>query len=265
MAGAEHSGMAPHGTFQHVAGRRAAPARRIRDVLRARILAGVCGSRPLPSEAQLAVDFNASRNVVREALTLLRAEGLIDRIQGAGTFAVSDKAIQGLDRLRGLAESLGAGCDRLVNQVLLAEAVPATEIVAERLGLRTGDEVVALERLRILDGQPLSLDASYLPADIGAPLLLMDLARHDVFGLIERELGLSLGSATVSIESIAADSVVAGLLRAPVGSPLLFLERLTFSDDGRPVDLEFVRYRGDRLSLSGRLYRDAVLHPCERC
>jgi GntR family transcriptional regulator len=231
--------------------------------LRARILAGVFGDRPLPSEAQLAADFSTSRNVVREVLTLLRGEGLIDRIQGAGTFVVSGKAVQGLDRLRGLAESLDAGVDRLVNQVLLAEAVPATEIVAERLGLRTGDEVVALERVRMFDGQPLSLDASYLPVSIGAPLLLMDLARYDVFSLIERELGLPLGLATVSIEAVVADSVVAGLLQVPEGSPLLFMERLTHSDDGLPVDLEFVRYRGDRFSLSGRLYREPIPHPCE--
>src|SRR5207302_7042449 len=175
----------------------AAPARRIRDVLRARILTGAYGADPLPSEARLAAEFGASRNVVRDVLTLLRSEGLVERIPGAGTFVVSSKAVQGLDRLRGLAETFVTGC--VVNQVLLAEMVPATPIVAERLMLAPGAAVVALERVRLLDGQPLSLDASYLPADVGAPLLEMDLAGNDVFGLLERELGLPLGSAAISI------------------------------------------------------------------
>ena len=87
-----------------------------------------------------------------------------------------------------------------------------------------GEPVVALERLRLLDGEPLSLDASYLPADIGTPLLDLDLTRNDVFVLIERELGLPLGSAAVSIEAVTADVAVAGLLRVRQGSPLLFLE-----------------------------------------
>lgn len=242
-------------------GRRRAPARRIRDVLRARILAGVYGDQPLPSEAQLAADFHASRNIVREVLTLLREEGMVDRIPGSGTFVVSEKVVHGLDRLRGLAESFDSGCDRLVNRVLLAEQVPATTIVAERLGLEPGDDVVALERVRSLDGEPLSLDASYLPADIGGPLLDLDLVRNDVFGLIERELGLPLGAASVRIEAIAADATVADLLEVSDGSPLLFFERLTYSDAGRPVDLEFVRYRGDRLSLSGVLQRTPRPHP----
>lgn len=238
-----------------VAGTRVAPVRRIRDVLRTRILAGEYGTRPLPSETELAGEFRASRNVVRDVLALLRVEGLVDRIPGVGTFVVSGKAVQGLDRLRGLAESFETGCDRVVNQVLLADTVPATPTVAERLLLDAGTEVIALERVRLLDGQPLSLDASYLPADIGRPLLEMDLTRHDVFGLLEGELGLPLGAAALSIEAIAADRTVAGLLRVPDGFPLLFLERLTYTDAGRPIDLEFVRFRGDRTSLAGWLHR----------
>ncbi|WP_329311053.1 GntR family transcriptional regulator [Streptomyces sp. NBC_01262] len=237
------------------AGSRVAPVRRIRDVLRTRILAGVYGTQPLPSEAQLAADFQASRNVVRDVLGLLRMEGLVDRIPGVGTFVVSRKDVQGLDRLRGLAESFDTGCDRVSNEVLLAEPVPAPPTVAERLLLDPGTEVIALERVRLLDGQPLSLDASYLPADVGRPLLEMDLARHDVFGLLEGELGLPLGAAALSIEAIAADRTVAGLLRVPEGFPLLFIERLTYTDSGRPIDLEFVRFRGDRMSLAGWLHR----------
>ena len=222
------------------------------------------GTRPLPSEADLATDFRVSRNIVRDVLGLLRTEGLVDRIPGAGTFVVSGKAVHGLDRLRGLAESFDTGCDRVTNQVLLADTVLATPTVAERLMLEPGTEVVALERVRLLDGQPLSLDASYLPADIGRPLLQMDLARRDVFGLLEGELGLSLGAATLSIEAIAADRTVADLLRVANGFPLLFFERLTYTDAGRPIDLEFVRFRGDRMSLAGWLHRTPdplAIHP----
>ncbi len=243
-------------------GRRSAPARRVCDILRARIRSGIYGEHPLPAEAQLAADFCVSRNVVRDALSLLRDEGMIDRVPGAGTFVVAQKAVQDLDRLRGLAESFETGSSRIVNRVLLAELMPATPIVAERLELSPGTPVVALERVRLLDGEPLSLDASYLTADIGAPLLNMDLAGRDVFGLVEAELGLQLGSAAVAIEAVAADPTVAGLLSIRPGAPLLLLERLTYTDSGRPVDLEYLRFRGDRFSLSGRLHRIPVTpHP----
>ncbi|WP_082393075.1 GntR family transcriptional regulator [Nocardia arizonensis] len=259
MTGNTHQGMATRGETRDPApGRRSAPARRIRDILRARIRSGVYGNRPLPAESQLAADFGTSRNIVRDALTLLRDEGLVDRVPGAGTFVLADKAVQGLDRLRGLAETFETGSDRVVNRVLLAEIVPATPLVAERLELEPATPVVALERIRYLDGSPLSLDASYLTADVGEPLLGLDLTGCDVFGLLEAELGLPLGSAAVSIEAVAADPTVAGLLEVRSGSPLLFLERLTYTDSGRPIDLEYVRYRGDRFSLSGRLHRTPV-------
>ncbi|MGV9414905.1 GntR family transcriptional regulator [Nocardia sp. NPDC003693] len=257
MTGREHSRQTAWA--EGAGGRRSAPARRVRDILRARIRSGVYGDRPLPAESQLAADFGTSRNIVRDALALLRDEGLIDRVPGAGTFVVATTTVQGLDRLRGLAESFETGSSRITNLVLLAEIVPATPIVAERLELEPGTPVVALERVRHLDGEPLSLDASYLPADIGTPLLSMDLAGRDVFGLVETELGLPLGSAAVAIEAVTADRTVADLLAIRTGSPLLLLERLTHTDSGRPVDLEYLRFRGDRFSLSGRLHRTPVI------
>ncbi len=259
MTGKTYSGQPDRGgVVNSTTGRRSAPARRIRDILRARIRSGVYGNRPLPSETQLAADFATSRNIVRDALALLRDEGMVDRVPGAGTFVVADKAVQGLDRLRGLAETFDTGSDRVLNTVLLAKVVPATPMVAERLELEPATPVVALERLRCLDGVPLSLDASYLTADVGAPLLELDLTGCDVFRLLEAELGLPLGSAAISIEAVAADPTVAGLLAVRPGSPLLLMERLTYTDSGRPIDLEYVRYRGDRFSLSGRLHRAPV-------
>lgn len=236
--------------------RRVTPARRVRDLLRAQVLAGVYAGRALPPETDLARDLRVSRNVMRDALCLLREEGLIDRIPGAGTFVVSAKATQGLDRLRGLAESFDGGPGRVSNRVLLAEIVPAPAPVAERLLLESGALVVALERVRLLDDVPLSLDTSYLPADPGRRLLHLDLAGCDVFGLLEREVGVPLSGAALSVEAVAADAPVAAALEVPAGSPLLLLERLTFARDGRPLDLEFVRYRGDRISLTGLLPRD---------
>lgn len=234
---------------------RSGPARRARDVLRGQVLRGVYGERPLPPEHELVATLGVSRNVVRDALDLLRQEGLIDRIPGAGTFVVSAKQAQGLDRLRGLAETFAGADDWVVNEVLAAEVTEATAYVAARLDLAPGDQVVFIERLRRLRGQPLSLDASYLDAAIAAPLLDCDLVGQDKFRLLEDELGLTLAAAGLSIEAVSADAPTAELLGVVPGAPLLMLERLAYLESGRPVDFEFVRYRGDRLSLTARLSR----------
>lgn len=230
--------------------------RQLRDVLRADILSGrhEPGER-LPSEYELMAMLGASRTAVRGALDLLREEGLIERVPGVGTSVVSAKASHGLDRLLGLAESFGEGSARIENEVVSASLIPAPRLVADRLRLDVGDEVVLIERLRHLDGRPLSLDTSYLPADIGGPLLDVDLRTNDVFVVLDGPLGHRLGAAHVSIEAVRADASVAHLLELPPGSPLLMVERLTHLEDHRPVDLEFLRYRGDRLTLTTWLTR----------
>lgn len=164
--------------------------RQLRDVLRADVLSGrhEPGER-LPSEHELMALLGASRTAVRAALDLLRQEGLIERVPGVGTSVVSAKASHGLDRLRGLAESFGEGHGRIENEVLSASLVPAPRVVAQRLQLDPGQEVVLIERLRHLDRRPLSLDNSYLPVDIGRPLLDLDLRANDVFVLLDGPLG----------------------------------------------------------------------------
>jgi GntR family transcriptional regulator len=115
--------------------------------------------------------------------------------------------------------------------------------------------VVFVERLRYLGDLPLSLDLTYLVPDIGAEVLAHSLESTDIFALIEHVSGQRLGSATLAVEAIPADAHSAATLAVPDGAALLMLERLSCLDDGRPVDLEYIRMRGDRITLRGNLFR----------
>jgi DNA-binding GntR family transcriptional regulator len=64
---------------------------------------------PTTSEGQLAAEFGVSRNAVRAALDLLRAEGLVERIQGTGTLVRGRKFDHSIDHLQGLVETLSGG------------------------------------------------------------------------------------------------------------------------------------------------------------
>ncbi|MEV6655925.1 GntR family transcriptional regulator [Nocardia fluminea] len=236
-----------------IRGQRADRARRVADILRHQILAGaVAGT--VPGEQELAAEHGTSRNTVREALALLRDEGLIDRAPKLGTRVAARKFDHGLDALLGLQETLkGHGTVR--NEVRAASTITAPPAVARRLELAPGDEVVYIERLRFLADLPLSLDLTYLAPDVGAEVLAHDLETTDVFVLLEQVTGRSLGAADLALEAVAADPHTATTLDTPAGAPLLMLERLTHLDDGRPVDLEYIRMRGDRITMRGSLTR----------
>jgi GntR family transcriptional regulator len=242
----------PRPATREYAGSRADAARWARDVLRGQILDGVYGglaaARPaLPSETELAAEFGVSRNAIREALELLRGEGMITRVQGAGTFVTGAKLSQRLDRLEGLAESLAGHRLPVDNEVLSVRESIASPFVASKLDLPESTPILFIERLRSVGGVPLSLDTTSLR--IGAIPTDANLDRHDVFALIEKELGVRLGWAEITVESVSADTNTAKLLQIRPGAPLLLLHRLTFLEDGTPFDLETVRYRGDRCSL----------------
>jgi len=233
--------------------RRADRARPVADVLRQQVRHGAFADGVLPGEADLAHQFGASRNAVRDALDILRSEGLVARVQGVGTVVTGQAYPHGLDRLAGLAETLREHGD-VVNEVRTAALVAPPPAVAARLRLAAGP-VVFIERLRRLNGQPLSLDLTYLVPDIGEPLLAEDLAHNDVFALIERHAGQGLGGASLAVEALSADPDTAAVLAVPPGSALLMAERLARLADGRPVDLEYIRIRGDRLVLRAELNR----------
>lgn len=232
--------------------RRADRARQVADVLRHQIHGGAYGD-GLPGELELAVEFTTSRNIIREALGALKAEGLIQRGPRTGTRVAQHKLDHDLDALLGLQETFNG--QEVRNEVRVATTVSAPPSVARRLLLGPGAQAVFIERLRYLDDVPLSLDQTYLAPDIGAAVLAHPLETNDVFPLLERISGQLLGAAGLALEAIPADPHSAALLQIPGGAALLMLERLTSFADGRPVDLEYIRMRGDRVTMRGNLTR----------
>ncbi|MEC4020984.1 GntR family transcriptional regulator [Streptomyces sp. H27-D2] len=258
-SGSPDSASARPGAGAPVRGRRsrADRARQVTEVLRRQVASGAFPSGMLPDERTLIADFGVSRNTIREALGVLSDEGAVERRPGVGTVIRHRAYEHTLERLSGLAETLEAH-GRVSNQVRVADVVRPPGEVARKLRVPDGESVVYIERLRTLGGVPLSLDLTYLAADIGIPLLKSDLAGRDLFSLIEESIGGRLGSASLSVQALNADAPTSALLEIPVGAAVFTVERLVRLPDGRPVDLEFLRIRGDRLAFRAELGRDAA-------
>src|SRR6202012_3894551 len=123
---------------------RADRARQVADVLRHQIHSGVYDD-GLPSEAALSAEFSVSRNTIREALTALKNEGLIDRGPKVGTHVAQRKYDHGLDALLGLKETFKHLGD-IRNEVRAAMPLAAPPSVASRLQLEPGESAVFIER-----------------------------------------------------------------------------------------------------------------------
>jgi len=219
----------------------------LRQLLRSEILGGVFAPLDkLPSEAELSARHQVSRITVRHALGDLQSEGLIFRVQGKGAYVSKPKARQDITTLKGFDEAMAPLGHMTRNELLSFEQVPAPYDIAEKLGLERDATVCKIRRLRFLDNLPVSVDESYLPIDVGSGLAAKDLATRDIFLIIENDFSIELGRAQLAIEAVAATHETAALLGVDEEAPVLRIERLTFSADGRPLDFEYLFYRSDR-------------------
>lgn len=209
----------------------------------------------LPGDHELSERLGVSRGVVRQALSELCHDGLIERERGRGTFVSRPKTAQGLiGSLRGLADDAALQGQRLESTVLRLVERPADELVAAKLGLERGESIVEIERLRILDGEPWVLVVTSLPAVLVPGLVRRDLGGDvSLYRVLRDEYGLAVGSAVRRVEATVTGAREAHLLRMRIGEPLLVLRSISYTRDERPLEYFVARHRGDRSAFEVEL------------
>ena len=209
----------------------------------------------LPGDHELSERLGVSRGVVRQALSELRHDGLIERERGRGTFVSKPKTAQGLiASMRGLAEDAALRAQRIESTVLRLLEEPAGDVVATMLRIAPGTPVVELERLRALDGEPWVLTVTHLPAALVPGLVAHDFGGAvSLYEVLRSEYGLAVASAARRVEAPVTDAREAHLLRMRVGAPLLVLRSVSSTADGRPFEYFVARHRGDRSAFEVRL------------
>ena len=217
----------------------------VRDYLR--ILAGqdLGPGDPVPSERELCDRFGVSRMTVRQAVDALVVEGMLQRVQGSGTFVARPKVDLQV-RLTSFTEEMRRRGMTPSVRHLRAEQVPADPTVARALEIAPGDAVVHLHQLRLADEEPMSVEHTWLSAGLVPGLLDENPPTSLYLELESRGLLPTWGEDTVDAGD--ADVEEAQLLGIPPGRSVLRISRRAFSGD---LAVEYSRsvYRSDRYTL----------------
>lgn len=230
---------------------------RLRDIIRADIDRGRYGPlSKLPSEAEFSALHSVSRITVRQALAELQNERRIFKVQGKGAFVCQKRAVQNITTLEGFGVAMLRAGHTTRNDVLSMKFMAASEEISRNLAVPADSEVFELRRLRYMDDQPISLDVSYFPSDIGRRLQKADLSKRDVFEVLENDLNILLGVARLGIEATIAGQELSKLLGIRSNSPVLQIERVTHSAHGDPIDYEHLFYRSDRFRYELSISRE---------
>jgi DNA-binding GntR family transcriptional regulator len=196
----------------------------------------------LDNEIDLAGRYGLSRPTMRKAIEELVAMGLLVRKRGVGTQVVQGQVKRPVE-LSSLFDDLTASRQRPATRVLRCETAAADPGVATALGVATGTPVIALERLRLARDEPLAIMRNWLPTDLGE--LTADLLTTGGLYSLLRTCGVHLRIANQRIGATTATAAQARLLALRRGAPLLTVERTTYDDTGRPVELGRHAYRAD--------------------
>ncbi len=203
----------------------------------------------IPSEIELAARYKVSQGTVRKAVDELAADNLLMRRQGKGTFVATHAEEQVQYRFLRLAPDLPdvlPGSAR--REFLDCRRLKAPADVARALQVKPGDTVLEVRRVLHFSSQPVVLDDIWLPGHLFKGLTADRLREYQgpMYGLFESEFGVRMIRAEEKLRALAADQTEAQLLAVPVGTPLLSVERLSFTYGDQPVELRRGLYRTDR-------------------
>ncbi|MEP4377833.1 MAG: GntR family transcriptional regulator [Alphaproteobacteria bacterium] len=189
----------------------------------------------LPSEFDLARELSVSQGTVRKALNDMVAENLLERRQGRGTFVSEYTERRALFLYFNL---IGPDGERAmpVSRVLACEQRPATEHERDRLLLSPGANVIALHRVRSLDNDPAIVERLTLPQELFPGLGGDAKLPENLYRFFQGEYGVTVAKADESVRAVAADPLEAQLLGVMPDAPLLEIDRVAVTIDGRPIE-----------------------------
>lgn len=191
----------------------------------------------IPSEIDLAARYNVSQGTVRKAIDEMAAENLLVRKQGKGTFVASHQDPRSFFRFLRLVPNSG--------DITPPQSVPldcwrarAGQEASRVLGIEPGAPIIIVRRVLKFSGKPVVLDEIYLPGDLfqGLSLEVLQSYNGSIYSLFESRYGVRMIRAEERLRAVAADRQSADTLGVLEGSPLLSVERVTYTYGDRAVE-----------------------------
>src|SRR5579871_3309739 len=192
----------------------------------------------LPAQDDLAEMLGVSRATVREAIRGIAQLGLIEQRHGVGTFVTSagwliDEGMEVLESLESIAKRQGWRCGS--EGLGIQQATDSA--VAERFGLPAGTPINAVTRVKTADDTPIASMTDYVPETALPIELLSRQFTGSVLDMLLLRQDPAIDYATATLTACSADNDIAGQLRVPPGTPLLFSVETVYGKDHRVVEM----------------------------
>ncbi|KPB03163.1 GntR family transcriptional regulator [Bacillus sp. CHD6a] len=207
----------------------------------------------IPTEQELMKEFEVSRTTIRQAISMMVQDGLLERQQGRGTIVKSQQLVGNLGRLKGFAEEVLERGLTPYSQLIRAEF--STDLFHEKAMLQTDDKsILVIERIRFADNLPIAYERSCWPKSIGEKLMEEELNQANFYQILEQN-GIALRKANEKISAMNATMHEADLLGIRAGEALIEMTRLSYGLDDKPMEFTRTKFRSDQYHYNVELTR----------
>jgi GntR family transcriptional regulator len=229
-------------------------------ILRDKIVKGVWQpGDPFPKDSDLEAKYGVSRITVRRAVDTLVNENMVIRQRGRGSFVAVGGVKNVHNHLFSFDEEMHRRNLTPSTKIIALQYAPVSDLTASQLNIRVGEELAGLKRLRYGNGEPQCYEEVWLVhAYCSGILETHDFSRESLTHVLEEEYHLRLSKAEQTISAIIPTRQISKMLGLAGKQPVLFLERVSYSQRGVAIDYRRIYYRGDRFALHQVVNRDAA-------
>ncbi|MYL69942.1 UTRA domain-containing protein [Halobacillus litoralis] len=208
----------------------------------------------IPTEQELMKEFDVSRTTIRQAISILVQEGLVEKKQGRGTIVKPRKLSGNLSQLKGFAEEVLERGQVPRSKLIRAEFKSNLHHEKSMLEVKDDEPILLIERIRLADEVPVALERTCWPKEIGEILMKHNLDEARYYEILEN-YNIYLNRASEKIAAINATIDEADALGIRGGEALLEMTRLSFGVNERPIEYTKTKYRNDQYHYSLELKR----------
>lgn len=206
----------------------------------------------IPSERELCNYHEISRMTVHKAVDQLVQEEYLYREQGKGTFVAPRKKPRAISPLASFTDEMEAQGLASLSLIKEWETIEADKSLSSKLGIKEGDSVYRLLRLRFIEQTPFLLEETYLPISLCPGLKKEELEDKSLYRLLREKYHYRLERAEATVEPLLLTGRVAEYLESDTGTMGLFFQQTTFIEGGRLIEYTEAHYRSDNYKFKLR-------------
>jgi DNA-binding GntR family transcriptional regulator len=207
----------------------------------------------LPTENELIERYGVSRVTVRKAMDMLLNEGIIGKKRGYGSFVLNKKVEQTLNKVLHFSNEMEKRGYKSSSKMLINEKVYANKTIAEALSIAEGTPLLHVNRLRFANNEPMCIESAYLIYDMCPDVLCYDFSEMSLRNFLVERYNIIWKRAHQKMFAVKANARFSKHLNIEEGDPMIYIERISYTQDDQPGEYLQSYYRGDCFYLTADL------------